>query len=349
MMFKDAVTKAVKGRLARRISMAILLSVLALAAGPAAGAPVTGPRLAQASPDPEEPAPSLPGEAPPPETPPPAAPAPVSDSGDASSGRAALPKSDLASSAYAEAHFYAMSDKIKANAGRLALGARVAMSKKLMLGLEMVLPWVSPEKGDDEVVFSNLAISMDARVFGNDRIYGLLGLKIHFPVLGEFESTSAMMTDLLSFMANPYEIGFYLPYTMTLRPDFKLYCRLGNFVVGAELGFDFLIATSDEKVAKSSMMTAFRKENFILNWHFGSKLGYLIADMFFPFFEITMSKMAYISDGDASDAPVFINLGPGVQFQYRNFDAGFTVQIPTNGDVTEALNVAFCAKAGGRF
>ena len=272
--------------------------------------------------------------------------------GNASSGRANLPRSDFAGSAYAESHFYALGEKFKATGGRLVVGARVPIKEVVTLGIEMVVPWVAPEsgKGDDEVVFANLAISIDGKVFGGDKIYGLVGLKVYFPVLGEFSGNSEMMTDLLSYAANPYEIGFYIPYTLTLRPDFKLYSRFSNnFVVGGEMGFDFLIAISDDKVSGSSSMSFFRKENFILNWHFGAKVGYVISEMFFPFFELSMSKMAYISDGDASDASVLFNLGPGFHFQHKNFEAGFTLQIPTNDDITELLKVMPCVKVGGRF
>ena len=296
--------------------------------------------------------PEEPPEEPPEHTVPPPQAAPPGEMGDASSGRANMSRSDIAGGVYIESHFYALNSAVAATGGRVLLGARISIKSRFVLGLEAVTSWFSPDNSgvDGAVMFSNLALLFDAKVFGSERLHGLVSLKVHIPVLGEFETTGEFMTFVLGSGANSYEMGFYLPYTMTWRPEFKIYHRtVNNIVFSAETGFDFFIAISADKIAESSSLALFRKENFALNWHVGGKFGYLISEMFFPYLEVTMSRMAYVSDGDAGDSPTLFTVSPGLQFQYKKFEGGLNVQIPTHPDLREMLSAVICVKLGGRF
>jgi hypothetical protein len=266
---------------------------------------------------------------------------------DASSGRAIIGRCDVAGAAYIESHFYALDTESDVNAGRLLLGARVPVVRNLVLGAELNIPWVVSAWEEDQVAFGNMALLADVRLFGRPRLQGLLSFKLHLPTMSD-DGTSRNAAQA-SFSANPYEPGFYFTNYMTIRPDFKLHGRLGRFVLGGELGFDFLIPTEE---TDQSGMWAVPIDPF-MGIHLGFRFGGLVvSDRLFPYVEMAIAKLVRLEESQSSfqeDPPWSVVMGLGLKLQLKHFEAGIAALVPLTSDQQDVVDAGFALTLGCRW
>jgi hypothetical protein len=236
------------------------------------------------------------------------------------------------------------------------MGVRIALWRRVVLGTEAVVAWLNRYNLSNDRAFGNPALLADVRIFGDDDLQGFVGLKLYLPTLGdlgeiEYNNIATSRT------TTPYEPGFYMPQTLTLRPDFKFFMRRAGLVLAAEIGLDFLINTASDNVRDVLLddTFSFRYESF-LNLHAGIQLGYLFAPgIVFAYWELALAKLFQLAvtygarDDSTLDLPVSLMTGPGIKLQLRYFEAGVALAFPATEGLAEALDAVVSFQVGGRW
>lgn len=268
---------------------------------------------------------------------------------DASSGRMMIGRSELANSTYIESHIYGMDD-FDGVAGRILLGVRLWATKRVTLGLETAILWYAPNDThrEGDAIFGNLALQGDVRLAGDAHFHVSVGLKVHAPTLTPFDGSTGKKNALASLVANFYEPGFYLPETMTLRPDLRIFKRVGGLVMAAELGLGLLFHVGDDD--SSGLLGS----EALGNLHTGFKVGYVTSGgTFFAYWELCLIKLFDLSADSggysSNDPPVQLMTGPGVKLQLRRFEFGLALVLPVTEGLTEALDLSVALQVGVRW
>jgi hypothetical protein len=273
---------------------------------------------------------------------------------DASTGRAVIGRSDLAGGVHLESHVYGV-DGLDVVAGRLLLGVRTQVGERMALGLEATIPWSTPIGHEGDAVIGNLALEADLRLFGDERLGALLGLKLHLPTMGSLEEQSEKLTAGASYAANTYEPGFHLSQFVTLRSDLRLRHRIENVIVAAEAGMDFLFFFGD---GHASAMARF--EDSIVGDRFGSfhaglNVGHLsFGGRLFFYGELSLARLVPFQaeiDGkvNAVDPAFHLMTGPGVNLRLRYLEVGLALMVPITRAIQDALDVSVALQLGARW
>ena len=243
----------------------------------------------------------------------------------------------------------------KVTAGRMLLQAGLTVSNKVTLTLAAPVSFaiVDEDAGDDAAVLGNVALGLTTVTGESASGRSALAAKIYLPSLRQFDTMDDMGADFSALAGHMYELGYYMPQTLTRRVDFQHQVRGDGVTLNLEFGGDLLLPAGSEPLVddeKSFLGSAERNDETEGFLHGGLNVAVHASPTVDLFLEFAFTRFTYYSgDEDRVDKDMYMYIGPGLHFFGESASGDLYFILPSGGDLEDVLDAVYGFKVTALF